>query len=86
MHGIDPKFSRGQLPVSWYVDSSMVEWAITHTADKYGCFIQEVIIFEVVEQPKAKFFIAPQIGVYRTALVMRPSAIYPAYNWFPEDK
>lgn len=85
--GIDPAYSRGQLPVSWYVEAACVMWAIEHVAVRYRCNEQEVIVFEVTEQLKAKFFIAPQVGVYRTSCLMRPSAIYPSYNWFPkEDK
>lgn len=80
--GIDPKFSRGELPVSWYVDHERVGWAIQHVSKRYNCDVREVIVFEITEQPKALFFIAPMIGVYRTARIIRPSAIYPAYNWF----
>lgn len=77
--------SRGQLPFSWYVEDGLQQWAITHTAAKYSCDVQEVIVFEVVERPKAYFFIAPMNGVFRTGQLLRPSAVYPAYNWFPKE-
>lgn len=83
--GIDPKLSRGQLPVSWYVDHERVAWAILHVAERYECEVREVIIFEVLEKPKGMFFIAPQIGVYRSGALMRPGCVYPAYNWFPKE-
>lgn len=84
--GIDPQMSRGQLPFSWYCDEDKVQWAITHTALRYSCDVQEVVVFEVVEKPMACFFIAPQPGLYRTGMLMRPCAMYPAYNWFPIEK
>lgn len=83
--GIDPNMSRGQLPVSWYCDSERVEWAINHTAMRYNCEVREVIVFEIAETPKAFFFIAPMIGIYRTAKLIRPCAVYPSYNWFPGE-
>ena len=81
--GIDPALSRGQLPVSWYVSEAKVEWAITHVAEKYRCLVKEVIVFEVIEKPIALFWVSSYAQVFRTSVLMRPSAVYPAYNWFP---
>jgi len=83
--GVDPKMSRGQLPVSWWVDAERVGWAVKHVAVRYCCDIREVIVFEIAEKPRAYFFIAPQEGVHRTGQLLRPIAIYPAYNWFPGE-
>lgn len=83
--GVDPKFSRGELPVSWWCSVERVEWAIQHCAARYSIGVREVVVFEVEEKPKAYFFIAPQTGVFRSGLVIRPTAIYPAYNWFPTE-
>lgn len=77
--------SRGQLPFSWYVSEERVSWAIKHVSEKYRCDVQEVIVFEVVERLKAYFFIAPMPDCYRCGLLLRPNAVYPAYNWFPKE-
>lgn len=83
--GIDPEMSRGQLPVSWYVAEERAAWAIYHTLERFKCELSEVIVFEVEESLAAWYFIAPQPLTYRTARLLRPTAVYPSYNWFPEQ-
>lgn len=84
--GIDPALSRGQLPFSWYCTENRVSWSIEHVAQKYACSIHDVVVFEVVERPKAFFFIAAQLHVFRCGVILRPNAMYPAYNWFPFER
>lgn len=82
--GIDPKMSRGQLPVAWYCAEHRIDWCIRHVAEKYRCDIEDVIVFGVENAVKAWFFIAPQPDTYRTGKLLRPTAVYPSYMWFPE--
>lgn len=81
--GIDPRLSCGELPVSWYCGEEKVEWSVRHVSSRYSVIVEEVVVFEVVEVPKAFFFISPHVDVFRTTKLLRPCAMYPSYKWFP---
>lgn len=46
-NGIDPKCSTGKRKVSWYVDKSMLLWAIGHVSARHNVSVADVLVFDV---------------------------------------
>lgn len=61
--GIQPKYSRGKLKASWYVNKSNIQWAILHVASRHHEYIENVVVIAVAEDWTA-FKRTNKLGVY----------------------
>jgi len=83
--GIDPARSTGAKEIAWYVDNSMVVWAINHIMKRHDIVRYQVLVLEV-QQPAGLFVNAPNPGLFFTYNLFRIVGVYPAENWLAREE
>lgn len=75
-NGIDPSYCPRERQRAWFVERSLVGWAILHTVSKLKVPTAELCVLEVY-QPPYLFQHTRYSGVFCTQYVLRICSAYP---------
>lgn len=83
LNGIDPRYSRGVMKVSWYCAKRHIEWAVIHCSVQHHVYPDEMMVLAVLAQGKdlVTFF---QPGRYHTDVILYPESYTPAMFFLHE--
>lgn len=86
--GINPQFSKGRRASCYFVEESMIQWAILHTSQRHGVHVDRLIVYPVRVE-RAAMTKTGMAGVWRTQAVIIPETQQPAdafITFDPEDE
>lgn len=75
--GIDPRFSKGKMMVSWYVSKRYIEWAVIHCSVQHHVYPDEMAVISVLADGKDLVsFFTP--GRYYSNVIQKAETVTPA--------
>lgn len=75
--GIDPRKSKGKMPVSWYVAKRHIEWAVVHCSVAHHVYPDELAVISILAKGSdmTTFFVP---GRYYTYVTYQAESVTPA--------